>query len=280
MSHLAPRKHRQLDFFVADAWTADPRDDMASMEHPLFALKAGDTRDIEYEHNGVRVRIRPTSAGRATILDKDVWIYCMSRIVQAMDDGAPVSNVVRFSAYDFLVNTNRPTSGIGYKRMADALERLRGTSIRTDIETGDRRESKGFGLINSWRVIEESNGRAVAVEVELPHWLMRALESRQVLHISPDYFRLRKPLDRRIYELARKHCGKQGKWTVSLRVLRKKSGSTAALREFRRAIRSLADTGELPDYRLRYDPDRDLVTFYGANPTGSQALIKDVLGIR
>ncbi len=27
-----------------------------------------------------------------------------------------------------------------------------------------------------------------------------------------DYFRLRKPLERRMYELARKHCGKQDEW--------------------------------------------------------------------
>ncbi|RMD61800.1 RepB family plasmid replication initiator protein, partial [Candidatus Parcubacteria bacterium] len=89
--HLAPAKHRQLDFFIADAWSADPRDDIASMEHPIFALKAGDTRDIEYEHNGIRVAIRPTSKGRATIFDKDIWIYCMSRLVQALDAGADIS---------------------------------------------------------------------------------------------------------------------------------------------------------------------------------------------
>ncbi|WP_198400932.1 MULTISPECIES: replication initiator protein A [Neisseria] len=36
--------------------------------------------------------------------------------------------------------------------------------------------------------------------------------SAQVKPISTDYFRLRKPLDRRIYELCAKHCGKQNKW--------------------------------------------------------------------
>jgi len=275
--HLTRHRHIQRDLFVADVWGADPRDDIASMEHPIFALKAGDRRDIEYTHNGVHVAIRPTSKGRATIHDKDVWIYCISRLVQALDEGAEVSRTVRFSAYDFLTNTNRDTSGRAYERMADALDRLSGTRIRTDIETGGRRESRGFGLIDSWRVIEEHNGRAVAVEVTLPEWLMRAVEDRHVLKISPDYFRLRKPLDRRIYELARKHCGHQGKWTVSLKVLHKKSGSTDTLRKFRAAIRSLAESDELPDYALFYDAKRDQVRVYPRNPKGMAALAAEAI---
>ena len=48
------------------------------------------------------------------------------------------------------------------------------------------------------------------LEVTLCEWLFRAIESAEVLPISRDYFRLRRPLDRRLYELARKHCGQQG----------------------------------------------------------------------
>jgi hypothetical protein len=49
----------------------------------------------------------------------------------------------------------------------------------------------------------------IAIEVTLPDWLFRSMEAKQVKTISADYFRLRKPLDRRIYELCAKHCGKQ-----------------------------------------------------------------------
>jgi plasmid replication initiation protein len=35
---------------------------------------------------------------------------------------------------------------------------------------------------------------------------------------------MRKPLERRIYELARKHCGRQDQWRVSVEVLHRKSG--------------------------------------------------------
>jgi len=262
VAHLVPHRH-QRDFFVADILDAAPKDDMASMEHPLFALKAGDMRVRTYERNGVTVTVKPGYGGCATIHDKDVWIYCISQLVEAMNRGREVSRVVRFTAYDFLVSTNRRTDGDSYQRMAEALGRLRGTSIETNIETAGIREREGFGLVDSWRVVEKDNGgRMVAVEVELPRWLFRAVEARHVLTLSRDYFRLRKPLDRRIYELARKHCGAQPKWCVSIKTLHEKSGSTDALRNFRGAVKALAESGELPDYRMVFAAESDTVTFY------------------
>ena len=276
-SHLVPHRHRQGDFFIADILDAIPKGDIASMEHPLFALKAGDMRVRTYERNGVTVTVKPGHDGCATIHDKDVWIYCTSQLVEAMNRGREdVGRVVRFTAYDFLVSTNRRTDGDAYERMKDALDRLRGTSINTDIETDGFREARGFGLVDSWRVVEEKARRMVAVEVMLPEWLWRSIKAKHVLTLSRDYFRLRKPLDRRIYELARKHCGAQPKWRVSLAVLHEKSGSTATLREFRRLVKALAESGELPDYRMAFDAEADAVTFYARADKGRVAQIADL----
>ena len=117
----------------------------------------------------------------------------------------------------------------------------------------------------------------VAVEVALPRWLFRAVEARQVLTLSRDYFRLRKPIDRRIYELARKHCGAQPKWRVSLKVLHEKSGSTDTLRKFRAAVKALAESGELPDYRMVFDAESDTATFYVRAQKGRAAQASDLL---
>jgi len=55
--HLAPVKHRQKDFFIADIFNSLTfQDDIASMEHPLFALKAGDTKDKLYQHENKNSR--------------------------------------------------------------------------------------------------------------------------------------------------------------------------------------------------------------------------------
>jgi plasmid replication initiation protein len=280
VGHLSPYRHRQFDFFVADILDAAPKDDMASMEHPLFALKAGDKRVRVYERNGASIKVMPGPYGCATIHDKDVWIYCISHLVEAINRGREnIGRVVRFTAYDFLVTTNRRTDGDSYKRMGEALGRLSGTRIETNIETDGRRERAGFGLVDSWRVIErDHDDRMVAVEVTLPDWLWRSVKAKRVLTLSRGYFRLRKPLDRRVYELARKHCGAQPKWRVSLKALHEKSGSASPLRNFREDIRHLADSNELPDYRVVFDSEADAVTFYVRAARGVKAQIGEILG--
>ena len=261
---LSPVRHPQKDFFVADIFDTAIKDDMASMEHPLFALKAGDMRVRVYERNGNSITIKPGSDGCATIHDKDIWIYCISQMIEAMNRGREdISRTVRFVAHNFLVTTNRDTEGDGYKRMGGAMARLSGTRIETNIATDGQRERAGFGLVDSWKIIEkDKGGKMVAVEVTLPDWLFRSVKAKNVLTLSPDYFRIRKPTDRRIYELARKHCGSQKTWQCSLKVLYEKSGSTAPFRNFRVAIKALADSNELPDYSVEFDASTDSVTFF------------------
>ena len=278
-THLTTDKYRQQDFFVADIFDASPKDERNSMEHPLFALRVGDMKERHYEHKGYRVDVLPGYHGLATIHDKDIWIYCISQLVEAMNrEREDIKRTVRFTAYDFLVSTNRDTSGRAYERMADALNRLQSTTIHTNIETNEYREKAGFSLIDSWKVIERSRDdeRMVAVEVTLPDWLFRSVQSMQVLTLSRDYFRLRKALDRRVYELARKYCGNQSKWRVSMEVLHKKTGSTSSVKEFRRAMKSLVQSNDLPDYRVLFDEDSDMLTFYSRGVKGTKTQIGDM----
>ena len=278
-SALAPARYAQQDFFVADILDANPKADTASMEHPLFALRAGDRKVRHYQHNGTTVEVRPGIKGLATIHDKDVWIYCISQLIEAINRGYDnVSRTVRFIAYDFLITTNRRTDGDSYKRMGESLERLSESRIVTNIETENKRERAGFGLIDSWHVVErDGDNRMVAVEVTLPEWLYRSVTAKHVLTLSRDYFRLRKPLDRRIYELARKHCGNQAKWRVKMSTLHTKSGSQDKLYKFRAAMKVLAGTNELPDYRMAIDTNNDMVIFYARGAKGGRAQMHDML---
>ncbi|MBS7821600.1 replication initiator protein A [Wohlfahrtiimonas chitiniclastica] len=261
--HLNPIKHPQQDLFIADIFDAISLQlDMASMEYPLFALKAGDNRVRRYTQKGFDVVIAPNPLyGMATIHDKDIWVYCISKLMQAIKEKEPISKIVNFTLYDYLITTNRTTSGRDYLRAKDSLDRLASTRITTNIETDTVREARGFGLIDSWRIVEEKDGRMVRVSVTLPEWLFRSIESKSVLTISHDYFRLRKPLDRRIYELARKHCGNNQSWKFDLSTLHQRSGSTASMKEFRKAIKSLAESNQLPDYCVEFDGKKNQVTF-------------------
>ena len=90
----------------------------------------------------------------------------------------------------------------------------------------------------------------ILVTVTLSDWIYRSVLARSVLTLHRDYFRLRKPLERRVYEIARKHCGGMAEWKIGLETLLKKSGSTAPRRVFRKMIRDIAEEDGLPDYRL------------------------------
>ncbi|HGJ5864322.1 MAG TPA: replication initiator protein A [Arsenophonus nasoniae] len=271
---LRPRKH-ELEFFIADEVELSSfRDEMASMEHPFFALKGGDTNIREYQNGNVKVTVRPAvGIGLATIFDKDVWIYAISKLQESFNKNEPISRKVCFTPYDFFVTTNRNKSGRAYQEFEKSLDRLKGTTIKTNIfYSEEKQESIGFGLIDSWRIIDEKKGKLDIgmVEVTLPDWLYQALHKKKMLKISPDYFRIRKAVDRRIYEIIRKHCGNQGGFNISLEKLHLKTGSTANKAEFKRMLKNLAKANDLPDYSVRYDAKTDMVIFDNRNLTPEQ----------
>ncbi len=115
--------------------------------------------------------------------------------------------------------------------------------------------------------------------MELPNWLYRAVLNLEVLTLSHDYFRLDGGLERRVYEICRKHCGNQPAWSVGLDLLHKKSGSRAPIRNFRIAIKKLVGSNYLPEYRLTFDPETDQVRVYSRSRKGGLRELKDVLGV-
>ena len=87
---------------------------------------------------------------------------------------------------------------------------------------------------------------------------MRAIEANEVVTISGKYFRLRRPLERRLYEIARKHCGNKSKWQIGLAKLQDKTGSNAPLKKFRLNLREIIEADETPFYQFEIGQD-DLV---------------------
>ena len=258
---LLPNRHPQKDFFILDISDVMPKDDMASMEHPLFSLATKpDHRHLEYRGSNQRLKIIPSGVGLPTIFDKDILIFCISQLMHKKNRGEAIGKRVRFKAHELLIATNRPTNNLGYQRLEQAFHRLRGTNFQTDISTGGKRETRIFGLIDEGGfVMKEEGWRLDYCEVVLSDWVMRAIESNEVVTISEKYFRLRRPLERRLYEIARKHCGNSAKWHIGLAKLQDKTGSNAPLKKFRHNLREIIEADETPFYRFELD-GKDLVT--------------------
>jgi len=255
---LFPERHPVRDFFIElDALDVAPRSDMASMAHPIFSLSTHpDMRILRYASGETFVEIQPSARGLATIFDKDILIFCISQLMDRRNRGEPIGPVVRITTHDLLVSTNRQTGGITYKRLEYALDRLAGTRIKTNIVTGDEVSTQNFGLIEWYDYNRKGSGfseRLRYLDIKLSDWLFRAVASAEVLPISREYFRLRRPIDRRLYELARKHCGRQAAWRIGVANLQKKCGSKQAGKHFAAHLRGLVRSNHLPDYLVALD---------------------------
>ena len=262
---LLTDKHPQQDFFVADIFGSLPvKDDIASMEHPMFTLATKkDLRVINYEHNGNKINITPNvEHGLPTIFDKDILLYCASLLVNECNKGNVPSRVLRISTHDLLVATNRPGGGRGYELIRKALDRLTSVYIDTNIKTDGKEITSGFHLIEKYDIVESSRvkDRMVKLEITLSEWLYNSIIGKEVLTINRDYFRLRQALERRIYEIARKHCGLQEKFKMNLQLLYKKVGSSGTINKFKYNLKKIIEKNVFPDYEIKLEED-DVVVF-------------------
>jgi Replication initiator protein A len=193
-----------------------------------------------YENGDKWAEVRPSVKGLATVFDRDILIYCISQLIAAANAGRQVSQRLRLRAHDLLVATNRDISGRGYLQLREALERLQGTQIATNIVTGGKETFDVFSPIDRGRIVRETReGRMQEVEIVLSDWVFQAIEAEEVLTLDRRYFQLAKPLERRLYELARKHVGQQALFKIGLEKLRGKTGSQSTLKEFRRLLQTI-----------------------------------------
>jgi len=147
---LIAEKYPQGDLFICDVADAVLKDIMPELEHPFYSLsKKPETRIRRYEHGDNWLEVIPSVKGLATIYDKDILIYCISQIMAKLNDGEAISKRVRINSAELLRFTNRGVSGRDYMALRDALDRIRGTTITTNVRTGDEEQLSSFGLIES-----------------------------------------------------------------------------------------------------------------------------------
>src|SRR3546814_16828434 len=76
---LLPVRHPNQDLFICDVLDAIPKDDMASLEHPVFSLYTKpDNRTRRQEHKGNVRGIYPPVQGLAQNHDNDNFIISHS----------------------------------------------------------------------------------------------------------------------------------------------------------------------------------------------------------
>jgi len=156
---LLPDRHPQKDFFILDISDVVPKDDTASMEHPMFSLATKpDMRHLLYKSGENSLEIVPSSLGLPSIKDKDILIFCISQLMHRKNRGEEIGKRVRFSARELMMATNRNTDGREYKRVEKAFQRLQGTQFKTSIRTGNKKEVRIFSLIDEGGYVMREEG--------------------------------------------------------------------------------------------------------------------------
>lgn len=279
----APSVQAHPDLFLCDNQTWALKDDLASMDVPIYSLsRYGDTKVRKYTRGNKSVTIIPSTLGAATVFDKDLLLFVASQIIDARNKGVPVSRKVRVESYDYLIATRRGDGRNSFESVLGTLRRLKGTNLETNIETNGIQQTEGFGLIEDYRIISEKKrtikktdehsgkqsidevSRVLSFELTLSEWMMNGLLNWEVLTIDDGYFGLDKPIDRRLYEIARRHCGDKALWKINIDLLSEKLGTTRERFKIRADLRETIKSQPLPEYRIALDTSKKLddVVFY------------------
>ena len=114
-------------------------------------------------------------------------------------------------------------------------------------------------------------------EIEIGEWIFNRIRRKSVLTLHRDYFRLRKPIERRVYEIARKMCGSQTSFEIGLNKLLKRTGARTKLKRFRHTLKEIATHNHLPDYLVTPSMRNGVLSCSRAGERWSQSVARTVL---
>ncbi len=246
----------QRDLFALDSpLHGEIRGERSLMAFPFFALsKNAWMKPLTYDHATVSIEVRPSASGVATIYDKEIVLYIASLMAAKLEAGDRVEQDFVFTAHDLFSATGSNHSARSYGRLSEALERLQGTQIKTNIEAGGEGEEGFFSWLSEAKLhyskTKSGERRLKAVKVRLCDWLYRAiLLDRHVLDYAAAYFQLG-PIERRIYEVARSTCEEGNVLDIDLATFRLQIGYQNPLSNFKAALKQIVATDGIPDYHL------------------------------
>lgn len=247
---------RQGNLFEVDSpLHGKVRGERSVMDFPFFALsKVAVHKPLVYEQQNVKIEIRPSATGIATMYDKEIILYIASLMAQEISRGGEVGQDFTFTAHDFfrITGVARPSKR-DYQRFTDALERLQGTQIKTNIRTGSQQDKGWFSWLAeaaaNYVTLPNGDEQMRVVKVRLCAWLYRAIQrDGHIYSYHHDYFRLG-TIERRLYEIAHCHCDGEAV-EMPIEMLSAKVGSTASLSKFKQHLKEVESDDRLPEYEV------------------------------
>ncbi|WP_207461826.1 replication initiator protein A [Azospirillum sp. SYSU D00513] len=265
-----------------------PSNEHNIMVYPFFDLDRKATREhLTFQSGTTRVEVKALSGqGVATIYDRDLIIYAASLVKQQLDTepGVEPKRELVFSAHDFFAKACRDRSMRAYEKFEQMVDRLKGTMVKTNVETGGRGVSGWFNWLGDGTAIvydiNEASGerRMLYVKLVLCEWLVRAIKhDKKMFAVPTSYFDL-PPIARRLYDLARVNCDGGKVWETTLGKLHAAVGSNVPVARFKVQVNQVTKDGGIPEFDVtitdRYVP---LLPTVGAKTGGRRSVADQIV---
>ncbi len=251
-------------FSVHSPLYGDVQGERTVAEFPFFALsKKAHMTPMVFESGDARIEINPSKTGVATIYDKEILLYIASLMAERAEKGEKADRVMTFTANDLFRVTGTNSSARSYTSLKASLNRLQGTQIVTNIETGGEGSDSSFSwlLKADIKYIKTATGerRVKWVEVMVCDWLYRAiLTDQRIAAYHHDFFKLG-PIERRLYELAKFNCKDDGGFTLGIEELAARVGCASdrrGLEYFKKQLREVQEQDNLPEYVVDIEEEK------------------------
>lgn len=232
------------------------------MSNPFFGLShkprmTAKQIDIPLE-NGAHLYIRnsPGEYGIPTIHDRDILTYLGTLLVERLNRGEAVARTIQFNVHDYFLSVGKRTGGRDYAGFKNALQRLKGVTVFTNITTSETVSDSGWSWISEYKIHRTRSGSMGVCEVTLGEWFYRSVvEDRAFLAVGRDYFELKSGLDKAVHNIISRHIGNKTSWHISLERLHLKTGSDSAFKRFAFEIREMIGRDPFPLWSVHLTTD-------------------------
>jgi len=159
--------------------------------------------------------------GLPTSVDDEVIVGCLKL---TKDDGMKRRRVP-FTAYQFLEEIGWPRDGKGYRRLAESLDRWKGTMVISNNAFWNKGKQKlvkdTFGLIDRWKLVdEEAQASGKSGWFVWGDFMWESLQSGNIRTLDFDFWKnLESPVAKRLFRLLDKKFYKRRQVTFSLSTL-------------------------------------------------------------
>lgn len=254
------KRYPQRGLFIYDVADDIIKDIMAHLVQRFYLLSKKQHTTVQcYENNGSWIDSEPSVKGGGFICGKDIPMCCISQLVAKKNPGEPITKHVRMRSRDLLESTIRGTVRKEYGALYRMVDRLDGTRICH----GKEEQFNTFGLSRGAAVACKFGLDACLVSWEgmLSDTVFNSVSVDNYLPLSFDSFRLRKPLERCVCNIAGKHCAPRAQARARRRNALQKIGIEKPAQSNSISLEGLYRENHFSDDPVELNVEADMVTF-------------------